>query len=89
MSHCGNIKSYDSGKGRGTITPEKGGDALHFVKADLQQEAAEPKVGQRYGYQTRQVGGGEPQATDLRQQEQDEAQGSQDVQRDQASQQQG
>ncbi|WP_370186999.1 cold-shock protein [Qipengyuania sp.] len=72
MSHYGNIKSYDTGKGRGTISPEKGGEPLAFVKADLQREAAEPKVGQRYGYETRQVGGGKPQAINLRQQEQEQ-----------------
>ena len=72
MSHYGNIKSYDSDKGRGVIAPEQGGDTLAFVKADLQQQASEPKSGQRYAYQTRQVGGDQPQAINLRQQEQDE-----------------
>lgn len=66
MSHYGQIKSYDTSKGRGMIAPEKGGEPLEFVKADLQQEAAEPKAGERYGYETRQVGGGKPQAINLR-----------------------
>ena len=66
MTQFGTIKSYDSAKGEGMITPEKGGDALPFVKADLQQEAAEPKSGQRYGYATSQVsGGGKARATSL------------------------
>lgn len=78
MTDYGKIKSYDSSKGRGSIMPEKGGEALDFVKADLQQQAAEPKAGQRFGYETRQVGGA-VQATNLQQ----------DRQHDQAKQQQG
>jgi len=79
MTDYGKIKSYDSSKGRGSIMPEKGDEALDFVKADLQQQAAEPKAGQRYGYERRQVGGGVAQATNLQQ----------DRQHDQAKQQQG
>lgn len=70
MTHYGKIQSYDNGKGTGTIVPEKGGEALGFVKADLQQEAAEPSSGQRYGYETQQVDGGKPHAVNLRRQEQ-------------------
>lgn len=73
MSHFGNIKSYDADKGRGTIAPEKGGEPLGFVKADLQKEAAAPEPGQRWGYQTRQVGGDKPQAFNLHRQEQGKA----------------
>lgn len=73
MSHFGNIKSYDAGKGRGTIAPEKGGEPLGFVKADLQKEASAPEQGQRYGYETRQTGGDKPQAFNLRRQEQGKA----------------
>lgn len=76
MTYYGKINSYDSGKGAGTISPEKGGAPLAFVKADLQQEAAEPKAGQRFGYETRQVGGGKPQAINL-QHEQDQSAGKQ------------
>lgn len=65
MTSFGKIKSYDSGNGRGSIAPERGGAPLDFVKADLQQEAAEPKAGDRYGYETRQVGGGMAQAINL------------------------
>lgn len=66
MIHFGKIKSYDSGKGSGLIAPESGGEPLSFVKADLQQEAAEPMSGQRYGYETSQVDGGKsPRATNL------------------------
>ncbi|MDC8754757.1 cold-shock protein [Erythrobacter sp. sf7] len=67
MTSFGKIKNYDSGKGCGTIAPERGGAPLDFVKADLQQEAAEPKAGDRYGYDTRQVDGGRPHAINLQQ----------------------
>lgn len=65
MTHYGKIKSYDSGKGAGTISPEKGGDALAFNKSDLQQQGQEPKVDQRYGYETKQVDGGTAHAVNL------------------------
>ncbi len=65
MTHYGKIKSYDTGKGAGMITPDKGGDALPFNKADLQQQAEVPKADQRYGYETKQVDGGKPQAINL------------------------
>jgi cold shock protein len=71
MTHFGKIKSYDSGKGAGTISPEKGGDALPFGKSDLQQEAQVPKIGDRYGYETDQVDGEDTRATNLRQQQGD------------------
>ena len=45
MTHYGKIKSYDSAKGAGMITPDKGGDALAFNKSDLQQQAQEPAGG--------------------------------------------
>ncbi|WP_033073712.1 hypothetical protein [Sphingopyxis sp. MWB1] len=69
MTYFGKIHSYDSGKGAGTITPEKGGENLAFVKADLHQEAAEPKAGQRFGYETRQAGDGKAQAINLQQEQ--------------------
>ncbi len=65
MAHSGKIKSYDNNKGSGMITPEKGGDALPFNKADLQQEGQEPKADQRYSYETKQVDGGKSHATNL------------------------
>lgn len=67
MTNFGKIKSYNSSKGCGTIAPERGGASLDFVKADLQQEAAEPKAGDRYGYETQQVDGGRPNAINLQQ----------------------
>ncbi|MCB2089064.1 MAG: cold-shock protein [Sphingomonadaceae bacterium] len=65
MTHYGKITSYDTATGAGTITPEKGGDALSFAKADLQQQAQIPKVDQRYGYETKQVDGAKPFAVSL------------------------
>ena len=53
MTHYGKIKSYDSNKSSGMITPEKGGDALPFGRSDLQEQAKEPKVDQRFGYETK------------------------------------
>ena len=89
MTHYGTIKNYDSGKGSGSIAPEKGGDALKFGKSDLQQEASEPETGQRFSYDTRQADGGSNYATNLRQQEQEQGKGSQGTQRIQAGKQQG
>ena len=71
MTHFGQIKSYDSGKGTGTISPEKGGNVLPFGKSDLQRESQAPKVGDRYGYETNQVDGQDIRAVDLQQQQDD------------------
>lgn len=91
MTSFGKINSYDANKGSGTITPEEGGDALDFGKNDLQQQASEPKQGQRFGYDTKQADGGKTHATNLHQEEQGEKQGKNDNDRhrEQAEQQQG
>ncbi len=68
MTYFGNIKSYDSAAGAGTISPENGGDALPFKRADLQQEAQEPKVDERYGYDTVEINGADKRAVNLQQQ---------------------
>lgn len=65
MAHYGKIKSYDTTKGAGMITPDKGGDALPFNKADLQQQAEVPRADQRYGYETKQGEGGKSHAINL------------------------
>ena len=82
MTHYGKIKSYDSSSGTGSITPEEGGDALRFKKADLQQEGQMPKVDQRFSYETSEVDGGNKRAVNLQQQQGE-------TQQDQASKQQG
>ena len=79
MTHFGKIKSYDSGKGTGMITPDNGGDALAFGRKDLQQEAQEPSVDQRYGYDTSEVNGGNKRAINL-QPQQGEAESAQEEQ---------
>lgn len=84
MAHFGKIKSYDSSAGTGSITPEKGGDALRFKKADLQQEGQMPKVDQRFSYETEQADGGKAHAVNLQLQ-----QGDGQSQKAQASKQQG
>lgn len=65
MTQYGKIKSYDSEKGSGMITPEQGGDALPFNKSGLQQQAQEPNAHQRYSYETQQGSNGHPQAVNL------------------------
>ncbi len=65
MTHFGKIKSYDGDKGTGMITPDKGGDALPFRRKDLQQQAQEPSVDQRFGYETSEVNGGDKRAINL------------------------
>ena len=82
MTHFGNITSYDSGKGAGTISPEKGGNVLPFGKSDLQDESQAPKVGDRYGYETNQVDGQPIRAVKLQHQQGD-------LQKEQARAQQG
>lgn len=83
MTDFGNIKSYDSGKGRGTIVPEKGGDALPFRKSDLQQQAQEPKQDQIYGYDVKSADNGKRYAINL------QPQGEVQIQQEQARAQQG
>jgi CspA family cold shock protein len=94
MAHTGTIKSYDAAKGSGMITPEKGGDALPFNKSDLQQQAQEPREGQVYGYETREVNGGKAHATSLQMEQAEGPQENKDHkgqkgQKGQASKQQG
>lgn len=84
MTLFGKIKSYDSSKGTGTISPEKGGDALPFRKSDLQQEAQVPQPDERYGYEVKDADNGRRYAINLAPQ-----QGEPNVQKEQASAQQG
>tara|TARA_B100001057_G_scaffold489237_1_gene575106 strand:+ start:289 stop:537 length:249 start_codon:yes stop_codon:yes gene_type:complete len=71
MAHFGKIKSYDSSSGTGSITPDEGGNALRFAKADLQQERQMPKVDQRFSYETSEVNGGNKRAVNLQYQQGD------------------
>lgn len=76
MTQYGKIHSYDAAKGAGMIKPEKGGDALPFAKADLQQQAQVPKAEQRYGYETKQGDGGKAHAINLQMEQGSSASGS-------------
>ena len=90
MANYGKIKSYDSSNGAGIIAPEKGGEPMPFAKADLQQQAQEPKVDQRYSYETSKADGGKMKAVNLQQEQgQHDQRGHQQGQRDQSGQQQG
>ena len=92
MTNFGNIKSYDADKGHGTITPEKGGDALPFRKSDLQQQAEVPAESQRYGYDVKNADNGKRYAVNLQahgESEQQAAPGDADTLKAQASNQQG
>jgi CspA family cold shock protein len=84
MTDFGKIKSYDNGKGTGTITPEKGGDALPFRKSDMQQQGQEPQQDQRFGYDVKNADNGRRYAINLQPQ-----QGEGDLQQEQARAQQG
>lgn len=68
MTEFGSITSFDSGAGRGTITPEKGGAALSFRTSDLAVTSVAPVAEQRYGYDVRKAGDGKSYAINLRQQ---------------------
>lgn len=68
MAHYGLIKNYDGKQGTGSITPEKGGDALMFRRDGLEDPKQDPKPTQRYSYETSEVDGGKKQAVNLRRQ---------------------
>ncbi len=84
MTNFGNIKSFDSNKGVGTIIPESGGDALPFRRSDLQQQAQEPQHDQRFSYDVKNADNGKRYAINLQPQ-----QGESDVKQEQARAQQG
>ena len=65
MTHFGKIKSYDRDLDTGMITPDTGGDALPFDRMDLQLQGPAPSVGQRFGFETSEVGGGTRRAIKL------------------------
>ena len=69
MTHYGKIKNYDTDKGLGTISPESGGDTIAFAKSGLQPDCAAPQIGQRFGYETEDVVGGDMRAVNVRQDE--------------------
>jgi CspA family cold shock protein len=92
MTDFGKIKSYDTGNGTGTISPEKGGDTLPFRKSALQQQAQEPKQDQRYGYDVKSGDNGTRYAVNMQAQGEGQSQkapGGSETLQEQASKQQG
>lgn len=52
MKHFGTVKSFDETQGRGSITPEAGGEELRFEKSAISWEPkVAPKTGQRLSYE--------------------------------------
>ena len=52
MKLFGTVKSFDSAKGHGEITPEVGSDAIRFDKSAIAwDKAVPPTVGQRLSYE--------------------------------------
>lgn len=52
MKHFGTVKSFDSVKGQGEITPEAGGDLIRFDKSAINwDKKTDPTVGQRLSYE--------------------------------------
>ena len=51
MKYFGTVKSFDTIKGQGEITPEAGGDLLRFERSAFAwEDKAVPTVGQRLSY---------------------------------------
>lgn len=51
MKHFGTVKSFDENQGRGSITPEQGGEELRFERSAISWEPkVAPKSGQRLSY---------------------------------------
>lgn len=52
MKLFGTVKSFDTIKGQGEITPEAGGDPIHFEKSSISWDKnVLPTVGQRLSYE--------------------------------------
>lgn len=66
MTYFGKIKSYDTVKGAGMITPDKGGDALPFGRKDIEPQAQTPAIDQRYAYDTSNMDGAKTCAINLK-----------------------
>ena len=58
MKHFGTVKSFDETQGRGSITPEQGGEELRFERSAISWETkVAPKAGQRLSYELAQKDG--------------------------------
>jgi CspA family cold shock protein len=51
MKYFGTVKSFDETQGRGSITPEKGGEGLRFERSAISWDTVSPKSGQRLSYE--------------------------------------
>ena len=52
MKHFGTVKSYDSVKGLGEISPEVGSDLIRFDKSAIAwDKKTDPTIGQRLSYE--------------------------------------
>ena len=52
MKHFGTVKSFDETQGRGSITPENGGEELRFERSAISWESkVAPTIGQRLSYE--------------------------------------
>jgi len=52
MKYFGTVKSFDETQGRGSITPEKGGEELRFERSAISWDTrVSPKSGQRLSYE--------------------------------------
>lgn len=65
MNQYGKITAYDAERGVGMIAPERGGDALPFRKADLQQQDEELRSDQLYTFDMQEGLDGQPRAINL------------------------
>ena len=58
MKHFGTVKTFDENQGRGSITPEKGGEDLGIERSAIQWDRKiSPTPGQRLSYELNQEGG--------------------------------
>ena len=52
MKLFGTVKSFDETQGRGSITPEKGGEEVRFERSAISWEPkVAPTIGQRLSYE--------------------------------------
>ena len=51
MKYFGTVKSFDTDKGLGSLTPETGGDELYFQRSAISWDAPKaPNIGERLSY---------------------------------------
>ena len=51
MKYFGTVKSFDTDKGLGSLTPETGGDDVNFERSAISWDAPKsPNIGERLSY---------------------------------------